>query len=352
MSAVVVFMMMGLFAIPWAIAGVIYPAAAGLKGTSRWRVFCYGCVACVALLAAAVVAAAVSGVSEPVSNTPSPPSDGEATLYTLWVISLFCWPFIAFVMRTKHLAANLPSPAEIDLNIDECFVEPVVAVAVKEVPPATVQPAPGHQRSHSQLPAVDAEVVFYLDDEFDDDPKDEHDDDFSYLHPDHVDPQNISFLYENAQGELSDRLVTVDQVGTSHFAGLCHAEGAERTFRFDRIQGHATLESTGELVKPCNLRDNLRGYGEQELRRRRRSASKQGVEILFTGFRKERRLELEALAESSGMTVRKQVTENLDFLCGGYNAGPTKLAEARANGVTLLNEEQFENLLETGEVPC
>lgn len=189
------------------------------------------------------------------------------------------------------------------------------------------------------------------DEPLDDDEGLEVEDDFSYLHPDAVDLQVVSFLYENSQGELSRRQVTVEQVGTSHFAGMCHRENAERTFRFDRIQGSVTDEASGKLIVPRKLRDFLRGYGEQELRRQNRARAKNAPEILFTGFKQDRRAALEEQAEAAGMTVRKRVTENLDFLCGGYNAGPSKLADARANGVTVLNEEQFEHLLVTGEVP-
>lgn len=175
---------------------------------------------------------------------------------------------------------------------------------------------------------------------------------FAHLHPEPVTPRVVEFVYENSDGEVSVRTVTVDQVGTSHFAGQCRKEGAERTFRFDRLIGPATLEDSGELVQSDALRDLLRGYDEHELRRRNRAAAKSCLEILFTGFKKDRKAELEELARDSGMIVRTRVTENLDFLCGGYNTGPTKLAEAQAKGVTVVDEAQFLRLLETGEVPA
>lgn len=41
----------------------------------------------------------------------------------------------------------------------------------------------------------------------------------------------------------------------------------------------------------------------------------------------------------------------LSFLCAGDNAGPAKLEKARAPGVVIMDRAQFENLLETGEIP-
>lgn len=178
------------------------------------------------------------------------------------------------------------------------------------------------------------------------------DDRFSHLCPESVDERTVSFLYENGQGEISNRTVDVDQVGTSHFAGFCQRELDQRTFRFDRIIGMATLADSGKMVLPEQLRDLLRGYDEQELRRRKRAAAKACHEILFTGFKKDRRAELEEIAQAAGMVVRKNVTTNLDFLCAGSNAGPTKLDEAIDRGVMVLDEQQFLRMLETGEIPA
>lgn len=111
------------------------------------------------------------------------------------------------------------------------------------------------------------------------------------------------------------------------------------------------MEETGELISARALRDRLRGYSEWELRKTRRATAKDAPEILFTGFKKERRAELEYLASDAGMTVRTRITENLDFLCAGSNAGPAKLAAARERGIAILSETDFERLLETGELP-
>jgi len=51
------------------------------------------------------------------------------------------------------------------------------------------------------------------------------------------------------------------------------------------------------------------------------------------------------------MFIRAGVSQDLNFLVGGYNAGPAKLERARFQGVIILNEMQFQLLLETGEIP-
>ena len=70
--------------------------------------------------------------------------------------------------------------------------------------------------------------------------------------------------------------------------------------------------------------------------------------VLFDKTEKKR---LTKLAEQAGMVVRQSVTLALNFLCCGENAGPAKTEKAREQGVIILSEDQFELLLETGEIP-
>ncbi len=75
------------------------------------------------------------------------------------------------------------------------------------------------------------------------------------------------------------------------------------------------------------------------------------MDVCFTGFAKVDKEFLTQLAENNSMFVRSSVTKHLDILCYGYNAGPTKLAKALEQGVFILNKGQFEEMIETGEVP-
>jgi NAD-dependent DNA ligase len=84
---------------------------------------------------------------------------------------------------------------------------------------------------------------------------------------------------------------------------------------------------------------------------RSRKAQDNRLQVCFTGFSTSRKNELSAIAESHNFKVVSSVTKNLDFLCGGENAGPKKIEKAELQGVQFLNETQFLNLAETGEVP-
>ena len=74
-------------------------------------------------------------------------------------------------------------------------------------------------------------------------------------------------------------------------------------------------------------------------------------QICFTGFNPTDRNALEAMARESHLEVVKSVTKKLRYLCTGPNAGPAKLIKAKDQHVILMSPEQFENMLETGELP-
>jgi NAD-dependent DNA ligase len=74
-------------------------------------------------------------------------------------------------------------------------------------------------------------------------------------------------------------------------------------------------------------------------------------EICFTGFSASARKRLETEAESVHLEVVKSVTKSLRYLVTGPNAGPAKLEKAKDQEVVLMNEEQFHNMLETGDLP-
>lgn len=74
------------------------------------------------------------------------------------------------------------------------------------------------------------------------------------------------------------------------------------------------------------------------------------MQVCFTGFSATEKHELVVLAKEHRLAVATSVTKDLAFLCTGSNAGPSKLAKAAEQGVTLLTRAQFEHLLATGEI--
>ncbi|WP_241086836.1 hypothetical protein [Candidatus Vondammii sp. HM_W22] len=75
------------------------------------------------------------------------------------------------------------------------------------------------------------------------------------------------------------------------------------------------------------------------------------LKFVLLGLKKDNKQRLITMAVEAGMQIRAGVTQNLDFLCGGYNAGPAKLEKSRHQGTTVLTESQFCSLIETGEIP-
>lgn len=168
----------------------------------------------------------------------------------------------------------------------------------------------------------------------------------------------VEFDYEDANGVASHRTVDVVAVDGRYIEGWCHYAGALRTFVIGRIQG-AITEAGGEQFHPIAwARKAIASAGNTHKARSRRQSPpprrapmSTGPEILFTGFATADRARLEARASAAGLRVRKNVTIGLQFVCAGPNAGPTKLAQARERHATVLDERQFEALLETGEIP-
>ncbi|MGP9644786.1 hypothetical protein ACT3TJ_15240 [Halomonas sp. AOP30-A1-24] len=153
----------------------------------------------------------------------------------------------------------------------------------------------------------------------------------------------MKFDYGDAQGNVSTREVSQWKDDGWLLTGICSSDNRRKTFRRDRIQ---VTHEGGDGLKPISMPQHL--VDRSITASKKRSDS---LEILFTGFAKARRAELEAAAAESGMRVCQTVTMGLSFVCGGPTAGPTKLRNAQAKGVPVLDEADFLKLLETGEMP-
>lgn len=168
----------------------------------------------------------------------------------------------------------------------------------------------------------------------------------------------IEFSYRDARGNDSRRKVDVEAIDGEYFEGFCHRANATRTFVIGRVKGSISNVDTGELLPPTRwaeiMRKNLRNDGVvvnrgDRLRTAEQDDAGKQVEILFTGFSKAQRAELEELAELYDMTVRKSVTEGLNYLVAGPNAGPAKLAQAAEVGVDIIDLDEFMEL--TRKIP-
>lgn len=74
-------------------------------------------------------------------------------------------------------------------------------------------------------------------------------------------------------------------------------------------------------------------------------------EICFTGFVPEEKIELQTKALECGFDVVGSVTVHLAILVTGPEPGPVKLEKAKKQNTRILDLDQFNNLIETGELP-
>jgi hypothetical protein len=151
-------------------------------------------------------------------------------------------------------------------------------------------------------------------------------------------PGALRFTYEDFNGGITHRTVTNWKEEGAYIKGFCLDRRDNRTFRKERIiafsDGEHLLRGINTIPTPTKPTINNKP-----------------MEILFTGFAKAKRAELEMQALDEGMIVRTRVTQALDFLCVGPKAAPSKQVEAEHRGATVLDEMAFYDLLESGELP-
>ena len=63
----------------------------------------------------------------------------------------------------------------------------------------------------------------------------------------------MAFIYEDADGEITHRTVTIHSVDSTYLKGECHDRVAERTFRLDRIVGDVVNLETGEILRAQSM---------------------------------------------------------------------------------------------------
>ncbi len=155
-----------------------------------------------------------------------------------------------------------------------------------------------------------------------------------------------TFIYQDAKGLIGVHTVVNITETHEYFQGHSEERDSFRIYRKDRVLEHVNnynnkyIESrlAHYLADPPPIA-NLPVLKYD------------AIDICFTGFLRADKKELIELAESKGMEVRVTVAKKLDFLCYGYNAGPTKLRKARDQGTTILSENQLRVALKTGEIP-
>lgn len=167
------------------------------------------------------------------------------------------------------------------------------------------------------------------------------------FNPDKIIDKQAFIIYCNAKHEIKKyHLVNVANASNSNdlFQGVSIPEKKLKTFRKDRVI--AVFSDLTQLEFADISAFNIDLPPPPSLK----SSSSQ-LQIHFTGFKKADKDRLEKLAKDNEMAVMKGVTAKLAILCCGYNSSPQKKTEAFEKGALVLTEDQFVELLNTGEIP-
>ncbi|HDC4352568.1 TPA: hypothetical protein O8L21_003902 [Enterobacter cloacae] len=157
--------------------------------------------------------------------------------------------------------------------------------------------------------------------------------------------EEMHFVYINANARIRAHSISNVSHSDSHIQGICQSAHSIRTFRKDRILQE--FASADEAQQSCQS-----FFPENYLHLTKVIKPKTlTFDVCFTGFKKADKERLIEVAEANSLTVRSSVTQNLQMLCCGYNAGPSKVNAARMKGTIVIDEESFVHFIETGEIP-
>lgn len=156
--------------------------------------------------------------------------------------------------------------------------------------------------------------------------------------------EEMHFIYINAKGYIDAYSVTKISYSDNHIQGICKASNTLKTFRKDRVICQFESETLA-IESVCKYSPD--DYAHLITK----PPKKETFDICFTGFKKADKDRLAGIATEHGLIIRSSVTQNLNMLCCGYNAGPTKVSTARMKGVIIIDESQFIDFLETCQIP-
>lgn len=145
----------------------------------------------------------------------------------------------------------------------------------------------------------------------------------------------LRFEYCDSHGNQHEWEVSNWSEDDTYIKGVAIPGYGYRTFRKDRIVQR--LDDRHLITNPAPRKQP------------RQKTKERPFEVCFTGWPAPMKTYLVALAEEHGFIVRKSVTSQLDFLVAGDNAGPKKMQKATDQGILVLDNQGFKNLIFNGE---
>ncbi|MEH6490737.1 BRCT domain-containing protein [Halopseudomonas sp.] len=150
----------------------------------------------------------------------------------------------------------------------------------------------------------------------------------------------IAFRYCDAKGANRTWILIWWTEKGAYICGGETSGSKPRTFRKDRVIEY--LSGSAQLVDP---------FTPAPPRISKTTATDARPQILFTGFAKQEKKDLEDKATEAGLRVVSGSTLALTFLCCGPNAGWRKVERARESGSFIMTAGQLSQLLESGVLP-
>jgi len=158
----------------------------------------------------------------------------------------------------------------------------------------------------------------------------------------------MNIVYRNRYNEVKAYSLKLVRESEDRFDAAQTDTGQIKTFIKENIlaDSFASFDSADKEAKI--LQKNYELNFPQRMTSRDGWNNKDGkFEVCFTGFRKADKEHLEAMAAEANFKVRSKPTKGLGLLVCGYNAGPSKVAEAIRMSVPVVNEiEGFIDYLE------
>lgn len=117
----------------------------------------------------------------------------------------------------------------------------------------------------------------------------------------------------------------------------------ERPFYISHMVGDVVDCATGEIFSPRSFYERYVTlyHPERKFGDMLPGHAHSKPQICFTGFAKQRKAELKALASAADLWVTEEVRLHLEYLVCGANAGPSKMAKAQKLGAAIWSEAEF-----------
>lgn len=168
----------------------------------------------------------------------------------------------------------------------------------------------------------------------------------------------FAFTYRKPDGTERRRTVRVERHGfdgsSKYIEGHCSDAHASRSFRLDRVKGRVTVLETGELISAGEMYRRL-GAPSRSLEVTSFSAAARAagqarrpgwqIAVYFAGFGANQYGELAELAEAADMDVRASISRTVDYVVTGNLAGRQQIAQAKAHGIAVIDEETFRGMV-------